>query len=59
MIDEFREKLISMLDTHREFQKDTLGGVGIRPIVVESKIRCDILEDVLRIYDKHYPQNKV
>lgn len=55
-MDKFRNQLVKMIDTHREFQKDILGGAGIRPISVESKIRADILDTVLILYDKH--QNK-
>ncbi len=51
--DEFRAALVSLRETHVEFEKDIIGGFGIRPIKVESKIRIDLLNQIIKLYDRH------
>lgn len=57
-MDEFRQRIIKLSEAYRVFEEDVYAGKGIRPISVESKIKADLLDVVLTIYDEYYPNNK-
>ena len=50
-MDDFRTQIVSLQETYLEFAADRYAGKGIRPISVESKIKADLLANVLTIYD--------
>lgn len=57
-MDEFKSELIKLRDSHRESEKDFNGGIGIRPIHTESKLKADLIDTIIKLYDKHFPVNK-
>lgn len=57
-MDEFRQRIVKLREAYRVFEEDIYAGKGIRPISVESKIKADLLDVVLNMYDDHYPIKK-
>jgi hypothetical protein len=48
---EFRQRIVSLQAAYHEFAADRYAGKGIRPISVESKLKADLLDNVLTIYE--------
>jgi len=54
-MNEFRTRIVKLQEAYLEFAADRYAGKGIRPISVESKIKADLLDNVLTIYDSCCP----
>lgn len=57
-MDKFRQRIKKLREAYRVFEEDVYAGKGIRPISVESKIKADLLDVVLTIYDEYYLTDK-
>ena len=56
-VDDFKDKLIELRASCRMIEKNTSNGTGVLPINETSKVRAELLNSIIVMYDKHFSRN--